>query len=229
MSKSVVGRMYNKQLVRLESGQLAIAVDIDILNEEAFVSTGGFSLSYKRRHYSINPAKQADVEILFNPRVFSNEQFEPLVQLSTNELQIDVVELVQKAFDAVAILILKFIGLGVATGFFGKIGSDVYDALKLRLQNIAERRMVESDKDTVFQIHFPSSLNNRSFLVLIQFSREQFATINSGDVSIESAMEYLSSVVGNSQIQRVTISITNDSPYWKIVSFVDVEGDTITL
>lgn len=229
LSQGAVGRMYNKHLVRLVSGELAIAVDIDILDEDAYTSAGGFSISYKRGHYSVNSSRQAEIEILFNPQTFNIEEFKHVLQLSTNNIQIDVVELVQKGLDATAILILKFIGLSIASGFFGRIGSDAYAALKSRLRNIAERRKREMNQDIIFQVHFTTNLNGSPFLVLIQFSKENFDAIDAGSISIESAIDYLSSVVDGSQVQRVTITITNTPPHWKILSFVDAYGDTIRL
>jgi hypothetical protein len=229
LSQGVVGRMYNKQLVRLESGELAIAVDIDILDEDAYAAAGGFSISYKRGHYSVNSNRKAEIEILFNPRVFSIEEFKPLLQLSTDEVQVDAIELVQKGFEATAILILQFVGVGIALGFFRAIGSDAYNAIKSWLKRFAERRKRENNQDTVFQIQFTTNLNGGDCLVLIQFSTDNFPAVDAGGVSFESAFEHLTSLVGNSRIQRATITIINTPPYWKIASFVNATGETIRL
>ncbi|MDG6999112.1 MAG: hypothetical protein JRN15_08370 [Nitrososphaerota archaeon] len=228
MSKPVVGRMYNKRLSRLESGTLAILVDIDVLDEEAYAAKGGISLSYKRNHYSINPNREAEIEVLYNPRVFSYEEIESLMKLSNSELQIDAVEMVQKAFDAIVLMVLAFAGMSIANGFLKKAGSDIYDTLKSRLKKISQLKKEKLNQETIFQMQIQININQTQTLVLIQFSAEQFNVIDGGRLSTDALLDRIYSAIGVNKAQRVVVIISESDPFWKIVSYVNSEGITIT-
>jgi hypothetical protein len=228
MSKSAVGRMYNKQFVKLDSGEFAIAVDIDILDEAAYATGGGFSISYIRNHYSINPNRKAEIEILFNPRIFKLEEFKPLINLSTDELQIDAAELVQKGLETITLLILGFIGVQVASGFFKQLGSDAYKNLKSWLKNFVAKKK-EFGQEVVFQVQFTTNLNDAPVLIIIQFSAENFPILDTEGVSVEEAISNLSSLIENKQIQRATFDIIESPPFWRITSFTDSRGFTTRL
>ena len=84
LSKPIIGRMYNKQLVEIENGEFAIKVDIDVYNEEELDKRGAISIAFSRRRYTMNPSRKGDVSIVFNPLInpscqLLNERFINLI------------------------------------------------------------------------------------------------------------------------------------------------------
>ncbi len=128
-----VSRGFNKRLQELPSGELAIALDLEVLNEEAFKSTGGYSIAFTGRtiQFGSDPA----VRVLVNPRQFPFEEIaEDIAQLLPPDESIDVTERIEKTgiLETAAIIVILFVAGEIAKGFFSKVGSELFDYLKKR-------------------------------------------------------------------------------------------------
>lgn len=150
VSKPPIAIGYNKKFSEIEDGKWAIMMDVDILDEEEFKKMGGFSISYLRNLVTMDPSKPGDVEILFNPMVVTKSEIDELVSLSTEKLQIDARELIQKAFEIPFVLILKFSTLAFFTAFFGKMGSDTWDLLRDKIKSLAQKKKKKRNFNTSY-------------------------------------------------------------------------------
>jgi len=127
-----VCRGFNKRLQELPSGEVAIALDLEVLDEEAFKTAGGFSIAFTNRtiRFGSDPA----VKVLVNPRQFPFEQVaQEIGRLLPLGESVDVTERIEKAgvLDA-AIIVVAFVAGGIAKGFFSKVGGELFDYLKKR-------------------------------------------------------------------------------------------------
>ena len=58
-------------------------------------SQGGFSISFTRRLCTMDPSREADITLYFNPLIFDNEDIEPLVSISNDKHLINTHELIE--------------------------------------------------------------------------------------------------------------------------------------
>src|SRR6266851_742908 len=120
-SQAPVCRGFNKRLERLPDSSLAIVIDLEVLDEEAFNAVGGFSIAYTNRtvRFGVNPS----VRVLINPRQFDFDQVaQDIGRLLPQGESIDVTERIEKAaIIEVAIIIVAFIASTVAKGFLSKV------------------------------------------------------------------------------------------------------------
>lgn len=229
LSKPPIGRIYNKRFVEISDREFAIKVDVDVFDEELFEEMRSFSISYTGERLTLNPSSRADIEILFNPLIFSREDMLSLIKISDETIQIDAIELKQKALEPITVLILKFVLISAAIGFFGKLGSDVYDVLKAKLRQLANRRKVKRKPEIILQLLFTIKLVERSVDVIIELLMEDLDIIKQRDLSIESALEYVTTATGHTEIQRVALRVQRSEPYWSLVYFVDLKGTVMNL
>ncbi len=229
LSKPPIGKLYNKQFKSLNNGEYAIIADIDIYDEQAFSEYGGFSISYTGNRTTLNPDRLPEVDVLYNPLFWDANTLHPLLTLSNESLQIDLVELKQKQLEEIVTLIIRFAALSAAAGFFGKFGADIYDALKTRLRNIAERQKIEKNTDILFHVLFTADYGKEPLEVLIELNSSDLELTNQNTASIDSAIEYVKKVVGNSNIKRVALKMLEQKPFWEINYFIDNDGKIVTL
>ncbi len=127
-----VCRGFNKRLQELPTGELAIVLDLEVLNEGAFETAGGFSIAFTNQtiRFGSDPA----VKVLINPRQLPFEQVaDEIGRLLPQGESIDVTERIEKAgvLEA-AIIVVAFVAGGVAKGLFSRVGSELFDYLKKR-------------------------------------------------------------------------------------------------
>ena len=76
--------MFNKRLEVQPDGELAMLLDVEVLNEERFREFGGFSISFSRRKVRIGTGDEFPVRVSINPQQFD---FDMSVQELTNSLK----------------------------------------------------------------------------------------------------------------------------------------------
>lgn len=231
LSKPPVGRMYNKQFVETSDGEFVIKVDVDVFNEGSLKEMKGFSISYTdpENRLTLNRSRKGDIEILFNPLVFNREDMIYLIKTSNESIQIDAIELKQKALEHIAILILKFAAVSFVTGFLGKAGVDAYKALKAKIIELAEKRKAKKESRIILQLVFTGKIAGRSVYVIIELLPEDLNIVKQYKLSIESALQYTVTTIGHNEIQRVALRVQRKEPYWTLVYFVDMEGNVVRL
>lgn len=82
LSKGPFSKGFNKRIVELPDGELAIKMDIEIFDEEAFKRMGGFSIEYTRGTLRCG-------------------QGEPSISIWLNPMQFDIQEAAQKILKVV--------------------------------------------------------------------------------------------------------------------------------
>lgn len=130
VSQTPAVKFLGKHLVRLEDGELAITVDLEVLDEEALAETGGFSISFTNltHRYGVG---EPTIRILVNPLQFDFSEACTVVTECHPADCYDVTELVQKAeLLATAVIVVVFVGTAVAAGFLNAAGADLYQALR---------------------------------------------------------------------------------------------------
>lgn len=147
-SQEPVVKLLDKHLVRLESGDLVITVDLEVLDERALAEAGGLSISFANltHRYGMGEPK---IGVLVNPRQFDISETCKVVTDCHPADCYDVVELVQKAavLSTAIIAVVVYAGMQVSGGFFNAVGASLFEALR-RL-----RRKDQPDGPTVVQFH----------------------------------------------------------------------------
>ena len=227
LSKPPIGKAYNKRFVEVPGEEFVIKVDVDVWDEERMKEMGGFSIGYVERPIALNEPHKGDVEIWFSPLVFNREDVMPLVETPNKSIQIHVLEMKQKALEPSAILILEFAALAFVSGFFGKGGADVFDALKRKLWELAEKRKTNKESRLVLQLMFPVKLAEGPVHVIIELFPEDLDVIRQRNLSIESALEKIITTAGHGMIQRAGFRVQKNEPYLVLIYLVDLEGNVV--
>lgn len=213
----------------MESNEHAIVVDIEVHNEDAFLSTGGYSLSYSVGRKTKSLHSKAHVEIIYNPRKHNSNTLDKLLALSGEEAQIDLVETRQKAANPLSVILLKFVVEATAAHFFVQGSKVVFSRLKAALVDIASESLQENGTETVFHLTFPMKIGRHSVDVLIALKHDSPVMQDQETISISSAQAFVFGLVGDSNIRSIVLRPIKTSPYWEASHFVDSEGRTVTL
>jgi len=134
-AKPPVAKGYNKRLERLPNGVLALVLDIEVLDEEAFGQAGGFSIAYTRRTARVGSGEPS-FRILINPQQFDFDALVEAVTTSTSiDVTVDVTERVEKAEAGQAAFIILAVLLTDAVretwrGYWNAAGSSLFEHLR---------------------------------------------------------------------------------------------------
>lgn len=163
LSRGPFSKGFNKQLVELPDGELAIKMDIEIFDEESFKRMGGFSIEYTRGTLRCGKGEPS-INILLNPLQFDvQEAAEIIVKIIPDETAVDVTERVEKAGILVTAIIIIVIGalLKIADGFLNAAGADLYNALK------SIRRKDQGTGDTIIHLHLNIEIEKQPILIVM--------------------------------------------------------------
>ena len=134
LSQSPVVRAFNKRLERLPNGDLAIKVDLEVFDEQAFARYGGMSIGFYRRHVRFG-AGDPVVSVTINSRQFDFDEAVKDASSSIRMRPMEVVERVEKAFGletAIITILVTAAAIGgiavreIFSGFFNSMGADLY-------------------------------------------------------------------------------------------------------
>lgn len=229
MSKPPGAKVYNKRLVRLDSGELAIACDFDLYDESLQIEAGGFSVAYTYRRLTNDPSRDADIQIVFSPRIVESRDVKELLGISDHTVHIEALAIEQKAAEEVAIVIIKFILTTAAAGFFAKAGANVYDRLKTELSKLAQKYTVQSGHDLVYHFTYIHESGGGPVEVLIAIAPDNLFFIQQKGIDLQSVNRFISETVGHSRVMRVVLRLQEEAPYWTIDHIVDKDGLLIEL
>lgn len=225
------GKAYNKHFVEIKPGVFAITLDIDVFDETQYEKAKGLSMVYYHtsKKMSVNPNRVAEITISFNPFNFDTSEFENIVNLSNELIQIDALPRKEKSVKAAAVLILQFASASTLAGFFGQIGSDVYIKLKQYCKEIAEKHWKEKNQEVNLIIESSLSLPCGDVQAVIHIFRKDFDLLDQKKLSVDSALKFITKSVGKSIIKKVAIKVISDPPYWKMIYFIDSKGEIVSV
>ncbi|HKG61646.1 MAG TPA: hypothetical protein VKB05_17950 [Pyrinomonadaceae bacterium] len=228
LSKPIVGRMYNKQFVEIE-GEFSIKIDVDVFNEDEFAKRGGFSIAFFRRRLTINSSREGDITILFNPVVIDSDDVKSLVSISNKSVQIDAQELVQKSLEVTTVIVIVFVSSSIASGFFKKAGADVYDLLKSKLRELAEKYRANGKGQVRFHFKFTARIGTSSVEVIVESDTDELSIISRQSLLIEPLLKQISAYTESTNIRRISICVRENAPYLEVTQIVDEGGKAVKL
>lgn len=224
-----VGKAFNIRFKALDDGEFAIIADVEIYKESLWEGECGFSFSYKGRLYTVNNKRNAEIEVLFNPRYFDTNDVVPVVELSNDSYQIDAQELIQKGWEVVPILIVTFVSREIASAFFGQAVADLYGKLKEVLLTSMTECKERTQSEPKFQLRFPGELRSNIFDIVLDMRAEDLEYQQSSPWQVDDMMKFIESKVGDSEIQKVVIRPIKEKPYWRIDHFINSEGKVVSI
>ena len=217
-SAGPVCRGFNKRLKELPAGELAIALDLEVLDEEAFKSAGGFSIAFTNR--TIRFGSDPTVKVLVNPRQFPLEQVaQEIGRLLPPGESVDVTERIEKAgvLEAV-IIVVVFVAGGIAKGFFSKVGGELFDYLK-------KRRAGSPPVEPTIHLQVTVEVRKRPVVLLLvadpATSPWDLARVDVGAITAE-----VETLAENTDIQRA-VGIIRTGPTIELRFLVSAEGAII--
>lgn len=225
-AKPPICKGYNKKFYQLADGEWAISMDIDVFDEEQFKRYKGFSITFSNGRYTVNQDNKPDIEIRFNPRIFDRDDILKMAELSTEAVQIDVVELKQKGWEVPAIIFLSFATGAIASGFFSKFGGDIYDVVKKQIIQVAGRLKKDKNVEPIFNITFYSEYQNNPLKVIISAKLEDFPLLEEKNNLVQSLLNYITKVIGALHIHTIALEVCDNDPKWKIIYYIDMNGNT---
>lgn len=118
-------RICNDRLLEMEDGEWAIVSDVEVLDEEAFGRTRGFSISFNRTPVA-RGTDDPGLIVSFNPRYLERAQLKQVLsEFGRLDREAVLVERSEKSLTG--LLLIWFI---VSQGFWEELGADVYRLAK---------------------------------------------------------------------------------------------------
>lgn len=225
LSRPPVAVAHNKQFIEIGNGEFAIVADIDVTDEQAFARAGGFSVAYSVKTVLGGAKDHGDIRIRYNRRYFDEDFVLEAVSLSDHQVQIDAVEIKQKAAASeVAILTLTFISLAAASGFFGQIGADAYRMLKEWIKELARRRREAGEDSAILHFVFPAFVHGRDVEVVVLIAAENIEIVSHPAASEKEVTAFLESTLSNKRAKQIVVQPSGADPFWSIVRIIESEG-----
>jgi len=201
--KPIIGRLVSAEIVELPDGEYAV----DGIGEVFEPSDAGASLAGDGRKILIKTDNVETFSVYYD-RTFMNQEGKELLQeleaLSGRKPQ----PTIKKALDPISLLL---IGAGIfalgstATGFFSKLGEDLYDKLKKTLVDYYKNKASE---DKIIDFRFSIEKGDRVFEihVLLNSPTEQIINdfFNNGLSKIDETLEFLYSELAK-DVARVVL------------------------
>ncbi len=225
LSKPIIAKVYNKRFVKIDDGHHAIQVDVDVIDEAEFAKRGGFSISFYKKHYTLNSLRDAEVTVIFNPRLIPTQEITPLVGLTDQTVQIDAKEIAQKGVEPITILVIAFIANAVAGEFFKKAGADAYELLKSKLKELAERRRAQGQGDLKFHFSFTAQMRGNPVDVLIESDTDNLSVIAEHGIALQEFLDQLEPYSDDYRITRVSLQVSAEYPYLQLAHMIDENGN----
>lgn len=132
ISRPPIVRILARRLEELPDGELAIKIDYEILDEEAYAEMGGFSISFLRGVFR-SGAGAPMFRVLVNPDQFDVEAAaKSLRDVISPQTAFDVVERVEKALGVPEAILIVCLWMGgeILRGFLAGVGADLLKTLR---------------------------------------------------------------------------------------------------
>ncbi len=224
-SSPPVARMHNKSFEQQEDGSWVIKADIDVLDEVRFTKGGGISISFTSGHGLARGTEAPAITILVDPQAFGPiEDYEELIRCSEPGLPVAVGELKRKGAESTAIMVLSFVAFYMASGFFEQVGADAYNKLKSILSRKERELEAREGRQTAYHFMFPMEVGGREIPVVLELPPGHLEETGRPTVSLDDARSYVTSVVGDSRVRKVSLTFSGEPPHWCLKYFIDDEG-----
>ncbi|MEX0613623.1 MAG: hypothetical protein WD229_16010, partial [Pirellulales bacterium] len=152
------------------------------------------------------------------------DEFHDLPRRSTDELQVDVLELFQKSLDVPAIIFLSFTTGAIASGFFGALGTDLYGWFKNKIKEWGTRIKEEHGIDLQCNMTFTIQHRGGNVSVLVAVRSADLDLIAQRGITAEAIVEQINQVASNRDLQKVAVRVRESEPVMFIEYYTDTAG-----
>ena len=218
-----VGRLVSAEVVKMPDGEYAV----DGIGELFEPSDTLASLTGDGRKMDITVDDVETFSVHYD-RAFMNEEGRKLLQELEDLSGQKPRPTIKKAFEPTSILLIG-VGIfalgGIATGFFSKLGEDLYDKLKKTLVTYYEKK---TSADQILDFRFSIEKNNRVFEVHVLISSPTEQIINDffseGIGKIDETLDFLYSELAK-DVARVVLEYKDN----KLTFSYAVRSDCVPL
>lgn len=217
LTLSPIARSSNPRLIELNGDELAIVVDLEVLDENEFSRMGGFSIAFLRNTIRFGEDEPV-VSILINPQQFDfTESVDHINQAIPRTYTFDVTERVEKAIEiadaiiTISLTIASQVALKIAEGFFGAVGERLLDNLK----QLRRKDHPDGIKRFHLSLHIPKG--SREIRVVLELEAE---SSNLSEVDLSAIMRELDRLPAEAQ-RIIGVVATNGTVNLKKVILLD--------
>jgi hypothetical protein len=229
-SKKPIARAINKSLVRLPTGTLALACDLEVWDEEELKKYGAVSIAIITARFTAIPNEDTpDIMLTFNPKVIDQQDAVSLIHLTDESVRIDVRTVVQKALD---VPILVFIGCATVTvfnGFFSEMGKDIYRAVKEKMIAWGQKSLEEHGQELKCQFTFHYQDGNANPEIIVTVSSACLEELTKVGVTEAVILEEVRRVSDLRRVKKVSLTLRDMTPTWNIEYVIDVDDNVISV
>ena len=230
VGRKPLGVLYNKQLIEIDGGHLAICVDMDIEDESVLKNgTGefnGMSVSYSTETYSVCENRTPDIIVMANPHLFDFKAIKELAHLTNEETAIAVRDIRQKGADQLPLIIfLSFAAGSIFSGFFKEIGKDAYQSLKARINAIRDEKSQSDDRELACHMMFDIVRNGSKTSVLVTASSRDIDYLSEQGLDESHILEEINHCIDCQSATKVVLRAKRNGPLVTLCYYVNTDGE----
>ncbi len=169
-----------------------------------------------------------------NENDFNTKDSDYLVELSNKDCKIEVFEACDRPLSdwpQIVDIVITFASLRVLEGFFSDIGSDIYKKIKSKLKEIAPIWKDDRGKEVKTGIHivYTRILGSKEVSIKVAIKTDDLNELNKEPFTLKGINQYIDDMFSDIEFKEVLVAKTHESPYWKIVSYLDNNGKYIRI
>lgn len=196
------------------------------------------SLDSERVLNTINIDRKPDIEVTYNPYYINVQQpsFDPqpdsesIVNLSSNNIQIDVIENRARPLSdwpQIVDIIINFTVLSLAAGFFGQMGIDVYTKLKSKIKQLAPVKKDARGNPIITGAHiiFRPEINGKMILIKVAIRITHIDKLGIDKLSIDNIISFVESSIVNLDVDEILIAYLESNDSLQLIYYRDSNGN----
>lgn len=207
-----VGRLYNKRLEKRPDGTLALMADVELEEGTDLSAFRGFSISFLG-NLGYRTDKPQAATICLDVRYFDENDLRSAVGDVSDDIGIGSRQLFRYSVGAtVVIVVVTFVSLEFAKGFFSQAGKSFFTFLLDKLSALAKKQEL-AERSTEFDFTFEVNEAGHTYEVHVRSDLETLKVIETGLVSIDDLRAEVTAVQDPAKVERVLARLSRHPPY----------------
>ena len=125
------------------------------------------------------------------------------------------------------ILIIKFSVAAFFAAFFGKMGSDTWDALRNKIKAIDINRRKIENEEIVTHFQFTITSHGQNVDILIEVPVSEYSIIEGNIPLLESALSKIDKIAEIAPVAKISLRLNLNQKRWQTNYYIKTDGTVI--